>query len=762
MSRVDASSMAEEIRIQKLLKSLGLDVEQEAKARQTQLLTFDNPHSCKHCRDDFVQVVEEHDEIRCIECGWLGIGTVTSPEFRSCGGCGELFENTVQRNFSATLKARLRDAVAAARSGCPLYRHILAHPDPMYHSVRDLEKRCSGDAVESLLGMATLHLSGTCFAREGVPGRCAFTSHVKAGPYEYPLHSRDLRAWAMSGDGASKFIESRPYECDVKSNASWDFARRCLNTCRANHPRCRERLTDTSATRLQQAGGGMGRERISLADIPSRLLDVQAGGEGRIKLIKFNTLSSSEQTMLCSSGFAALSYCWGGQQSLTLTRSQSQHLHGGFLASELPKTILDAVRVTQEIGLRYLWVDALCIQQDSDQDKAAEISRMETYYGSATVTICAAASSSAEQGFLFHRKSQPFYTGPFKLPLRNKNGADEGHIYLLEEDEAPPEPTTTRGWTMQESLLSRRILIYSERQLYWSCSTSMCGCGGELVSMEDRVTASTESLVDNIYPIGASFQFPTEHQWLILLENYTTRHIGVPGDKLVAISALVAHLWNISKDRNEKPAYIAGLFVDLAKSTSLLQQLTWNTIDPAKSRRASVYRAPSWSWAAIDGPISTDLSDSHIIVTRHPDMAVIHSYSVDLVHQYLPFGGVRDAHIVIEAKTRRLCECANVPGLLLTIQSRRPGDDKPGAMIDLFPDTEEDGQAMSKVLQEKGTSSSDISLLPLRKSRGLIVSPTTSGDMVRIGIFKNYENRLDESGLGSIFKTCVPASIRLV
>ncbi|KAI8667661.1 HET domain-containing protein [Fusarium keratoplasticum] len=566
----------------------------------------------------------------------------------------------------------------------------------------------------------------------------------------------------MPGDGASRFIKSRPFECDVDSNASWDFARRCLHTCRANHVRCRERLTDTLVKKLQQAGGGIGSERINLADIPSRLLDVQAGAGRHIKLIKFDTLSDIEQAMFCSSGFAALSYCWGGQQSFTLTRSQSQHLYGGFSPSELPKTIQDAIRVTREIGLRYLWVDALCIQQDSDQDKAAEISRMERYYGSATVTICAAAASTAEQGFLFRRKNHPFDAGPFRIRLRNRNGIDEGYIYLLKEGDGPPDPTTTRGWTMQESFLSRRILIYSERQLYWTCTTSMCGCGGSFMSMAERVSGNYMSLVKYIQPIGDLIYLPTANQWQDLLMNYTTRHIGVPGDKLLAISALVAHLWNISKDRREKPAYIAGLFVNLAESASFLEQLRWNAVDPAKSRRASVYRAPSWSWAAIDGPIRNHLSGGYPPVTRQPDQAVIHSYSVDLVHQNLPFGSVRDAHIIIEAKKRRLCECTNVPGLPLIIRPRRPDDDNPDTSIDLHPDTEEDSQAIREIIQNKGTSGGDIFLLLLRKSRGLIVSPTASGDMVRIGVFEMYKKGEDEFDPGIVFDKCVPTSMRLV
>lgn len=761
MSRIDPSSTAQESRIEKLLTDLGLPLGQDAGTRQRRLLTFDTPHSCEHCRDNVVQVDQEHTVIRC-PCGWSGKGMVRSPENRACDGCGELHDNEVNRKYSAALQYGIGDAVAAARSGCLLYEHLVDSLDSPRNLVAALKASFSWDTMESLVTGGKFHLSGRITDLERVPAGCGILSTLSTGPHSYSLGW--LRIWAKPSDGASRFIDSRPYESNVDSDVSWDFARRCLDTCREKHGRCRERLTDVSDSWLRGVGKGLGSERIDMANIPSRLLHVQAGTGSNIKLVKVDTLSDQEQAVLCSSGFAALSYCWGGQQSLTLTKSKSQHLHGGFSSSELPKTIQDAVRVARKVGLRYLWVDALCVQQDSDQDKAAEISRMETYYGSATVTICAAAASSAEQGFLFHRKSHTFLKGPFELPLRNKNGTAEGKIYLLTEDKAPPEPTTTRGWTMQESLLSRRILIYSERQLYWSCSTSMCGCGGDIVSMADKVSGNVESLVDNIYPIGAALQLPTRNQWQHLLMDYTTRHIGVPGDKLLAISALVSHIWNLSKERKEEPAYIAGLLASLSSSIYLLDQLRWHVIDPSRSRRASIYRAPSWSWAAIDGPIHNPLGWHGHFVPTQPDEAVIQSHSVSLVHQNLPFGSVSGAHMVIEAKMRPLFECINIADLQLIMPPGGQGPSSQSHCIHLLPDTREDAQAIGDVMQKKGTTPGcDISLLLLRASQGLIVSPTASGDMVRIGVFEIHERKgLDESDRGVIFKTCVPTSVRLV
>ncbi|RSM15771.1 hypothetical protein CDV31_004872 [Fusarium ambrosium] len=755
MSQVDPSSMVQDSQVEELLKDLDLPLKQDPKAEKRQLLTFDNPHSCEHCRDDFVQINQEHTVIHC-PCGWSGKGTASSPEYRACGGCGKLHDNEVLREYSASLQYGLKYGAAAARSGCLFYEFFVSE-FPVKDVVRVLNKRHSWDTIEHLLTVGKSYLEWSLTTLENVPEGCSIRWGLSTKSVHYVGGA--LRMWAIPGDGASKFIDSRPYESNVDSNASWDFARRCLDKCRESHGRCRERLTDTSDTRLRQGGGSVGSEWTDLVNIPSRLLDVQAGTESHIRLVNVDSLSDDKQAVLCSSGFAALSYCWGGQQSLTLTKSGSEHLYDDFSPEKLPKTIQDAVRVVRNIGLRYLWVDALCIQQDSDEDKTAEISRMETYYGSATVTICAAAASSAEQGFLSNRKSPSFKRGPFQIPLRNTNGTDEGHVYLLLEAEASPEPTATRGWAMQESLLSRRILIYSQRQLYWSCSTSMCGCGGDIVSMEDKVSGSEASLVNDIYPIGASLQLPTTNQWQILLMNYTTRQLGFPSDKLLAISALVSHVWDVSRERNEEPAYIAGLLVNLSNRMSFLIQLQWRVLDPSKSSRASVYRAPSWSWAAIEGPIWNHASWDDRSNSKPPDEAVIESYSVQLVHENLPFGSVSGAHMVIQARMRRLCECIDIPDLPLFIRT----SSSQWPFINLFPDTEEDTRAIEEVIETKGDSGDEISLLLLQESNGIIVSPTASGDMVRIGVFIIEEVKVpDDTCRKIVFETCIPTCIRLL
>ncbi|KAM5344684.1 hypothetical protein ACJ41O_010546 [Fusarium nematophilum] len=578
-----------------------------------------------------------------------------------------------------------------------------------------------------------------------------------------------MRPWTRADDRASKYISARPYEHDIDCEATWNFARSCFYACKEKHGRCRGRLTESFDTQWRRSRADLDGESVAIDDVPSRLLDVHPEDEPKVKMVEVHDMTDAEKALVCSLGFAALSYCWGGQQSLVLTKEQDRHLRGGLAISRLPKTIQDAIKTVRKLRLRYLWVDALCIYQDDDQDKAAEISRMETYYGSAAVTICAAIASSSEQGFLFRRESTPFGVGPIRVPLVNEEGINQGHLYLLKEAEAPPEPTTTRGWTMQESLLSRRILIYAARQLYWCCNTSIAGCGGEHMEFLDKISGNLYSLVDNIHPIGSIIEQPIAGQWDYLVMDYTARHLGVPGDKLLAVSALVSHLLELAKERGQKFVYAAGLLIDMENDNSWANQLQWHTLDPQRSRRVSSYRAPSWSWAAVDGPISPN---EDLVILGRGNMARVESHAVDVVYQHLPFGSVRGGYVVVQKKKRRISECTGFPGLPLVIRGTRLADyqgrDGARSRMELLPDTEEDCKRIDDLISEGAREKGQIFLLLLqsnklvRGSKGLIVSPAGMDNMARIGLFLVHQR--DSSATfdaSTIFRDCPVGSVRL-
>ncbi|RSL61392.1 hypothetical protein CEP53_005097 [Fusarium sp. AF-6] len=169
--------------------------------------------------------------------------------------------------------------------------------------------------------------------------------------------------------------------------------------------------------------------------------------------------------------YAALSYCWGGPQPLTATKSNLQTLISGVEVDKLPQTLQDAVHVTRRLGIRYLWIDALCIIQDSPEDKLSEIGKMGTIYRNAVVTIASAYARKASDGFLkvsMDCKLENSCVIPVHLPEHPR----VGKVTLATrrpQYELYPDALRTRGWAFQEAVLSRRILIFSRYDLQCHC-----------------------------------------------------------------------------------------------------------------------------------------------------------------------------------------------------------------------------------------------------------------------------------------------------
>ena len=207
---------------------------------------------------------------------------------------------------------------------------------------------------------------------------------------------------------------------------------------------------------------------------PTTLLDV--GTDGSAWVVRLAPKPGN------ADHYVALSYCWGGPQPMTLTKSTVDELRQGVPLSKFPQTLQDAATSTRKLGLRYLWVDALCILQDDPYYKDLEMAQMSRIYQNASVTICAASAESCHDGFLGKRLEEgPFSPGSrhSRVPFLCSDGS-MGSVLLREQKLYYPsvEPLNRRAWALQERALSPRNLTYGSWQLYWRCRSARHCDGG--------------------------------------------------------------------------------------------------------------------------------------------------------------------------------------------------------------------------------------------------------------------------------------------
>lgn len=311
--------------------------------------------------------------------------------------------------------------------------------------------------------------------------------------------------------------------------------------------------------------------------------------------------------------YAALSYCWGPRgNNLRTTLSNYAQMKQHIAFSRLPKTVQDAVRVTRSLGLRYLWVDALCIIQPDrpgafSPDWAAEAGRMGEYYRHALYTIGASSAIDCGDGFLEDRpalQNPPMGVVEFTYPDKGSGrwgGTAMRHIYVggpqpSQSACVDDSPLLRRGWCLQERALLRRCVYFARDCVVWECA--------ELRAMEHEPLgdADAQSRVEwgtwKSHPMMKVARLPSVPReqllgeaWMGMISQYSHAEFTFLPDKLVAISSLANKIGELTGAR-----YVAGCWLE-----SIDQCLAWYAEDTGSHPRRTCenYMVPSWSWAAV-------------------------------------------------------------------------------------------------------------------------------------------------------------------
>jgi len=313
-------------------------------------------------------------------------------------------------------------------------------------------------------------------------------------------------------------------------------------------------------------------------NLPTRLLDLE---------LPNNAIDLRLVEMTGKSGcYAALSHCWGARQQYETTTATLQERKECILFRQLTKTFKEAIQVTRALSIRYLWIDSLCIVQGDQDDWAREASRMSSVYQNAQITIAAAASDCGDKG-LFRRSFE------YEVETHSTEGKSRSFVFRtlrphIDEymGQQSTFPLSGRAWAFQERFLSPRVLHYTPLELFFECiQEARCECNLFRYDMWKQKTGKPRS-----YPNSSEKMSSEEHceMWRGIAAQYSGLQLTHPSDKLVAIGGLAKRFAEADND------YLAGLW-----SKSLVQDLQWISYSQAING-GHEWRAPSWSWAAID------------------------------------------------------------------------------------------------------------------------------------------------------------------
>lgn len=337
---------------------------------------------------------------------------------------------------------------------------------------------------------------------------------------------------------------------------------------------------------------------------PTRLLHVGDGATDKVRLLS----TSQEQP---SAPYMTLSYCWGALQPIKLLQETESSLLEGMNVEELPQTFRDAVAVTRSCAISYLWIDSLCIRQDDTEDWATESLQMHKVYKNSYLNISADWGDNSSTGLFQQRDPLTHSLAPLRLhsnisELFGQRGHGDEVIFQLFShfmwrDNVEESHISTRGWVLQERYLSPRVLHFGQRQLFWECRQSQ-------VSESYPVEQPDFDNQDLPLRLKRGTTLPSQSEmlgdyeafwhtsWKNVVVTYSSTNLTESGDKLMAISGIAKDFGIKLQVVND--VYLAGLW-----RRDLHIQLLWHAVGRPQSHRPTQYRAPTWSWAAVDGEI---------------------------------------------------------------------------------------------------------------------------------------------------------------
>lgn len=501
----------------------------------------------------------------------------------------------------------------------------------------------------------------------------------------------------------------------------------------------------------------------ALGNCPARLLFVGTvkQPELRISLCSIN----------CPS-YLALSYCWGDQEQTRLLASNFDQYLTSVPELTLPATIRDTLFLARVLDIKYVWIDALCIIQDSKGDWDNQAAKMGLTYHSAYLTVCAARAKAVSEGFLGDRLPIVSCCGT----IRRKRRSIE-RIYLspagnhsLLDFYLRHSPLIGRGWCLQERLLPRRRVYFTPHQMIWQCGEMTRQETGLAVSPWPEDMYHFVNLSFKLFARDAEPGFSVEGIWNDIITEYSRTSLSRDTDRLPAISGL-ARQYNAvySKMRPtvlplrhlyvEHDVYLAGHWL-----SGFPECLLWRPSLRARAMAYSILPGPTWSWMSVQCGVNFEQRLGFGCVANVIDYHLSLKGSGANV-----YGEIEDCWVEIQAPLIKI-PLDRIPSTGLSASDSICPDEVISAMFAdtglIFVQPEPESRRLPSVVvldSHRRIDSIEVGFLVVRRQGprysysatmdGIIVAPARGSDaFVRVGMFTHLPDHVDNQFSEEIVK----------
>ena len=303
--------------------------------------------------------------------------------------------------------------------------------------------------------------------------------------------------------------------------------------------------------------------------VPSRLVYISKR-EPHPSVLMYHTTPADRNIR-----YLTLSHRWGNTQNITkLTSKYITAFQQNISYETLPRTFRDAIKIAIAVDVRYIWIDSLCIIQDSKDDWIRESATMGFIYGNSVCTIAAAAATDAEGGCFVKRDPLKYLDCKIAGDLN-----EDVYAVPFQRDAfgvVSSSSLVTRAWILQERIFSPCIVHFGDPVVFWTClqgQASELNVGdyrgvvpplhkpsvGFLEQKPFRSPIYSRSLFDSIMTtnydlsdIKAALSF--NRLWFRLISEYSKCNLTMAGDKLIAMSSIAQRI-----QQKTKFEYLAGL-----------------------------------------------------------------------------------------------------------------------------------------------------------------------------------------------------------